>query len=256
MLRERHEARPAWTQGLLFAERMDGDPAAVDRLLAPPGRVPDEARSVLSLVRAVREGSAADRARILVTLPRAARRRRSRPITRSGGWPRRDVARPWWRSWRGLPGSGLSPYDRESLKLDAYASLGLGRSGAQGDRFPAHGQGRHGPGHATILSGHLVRYPDAESAGRVFDLLGAEAHASGHGRFCRRAHRAHVHGWRERARRASMRQEADAVGQDDGRRVLEQDHASGTSSRTGRRARARRRYCRSFLSCPLKWCTR
>lgn len=168
MLRSGTKHVPAWTQALLFAERMDGDPAAVDRLLAGPGRVPDEVRSVLSLVRAVREGSAADRARILAlyiggettafgayySLGRLAEAGRGSAVV---------------AFLEGPSGGGLSPYDRESLKLDAYASLGWGVL-VRREIDSLLDKGATAPV-ATILSGHLVRYPDAESAGRVFDLL-------------------------------------------------------------------------------------
>jgi hypothetical protein len=168
MLRDGTTHAAAWTQALLFAERMDGEPAAVDRLLAGPGKVPAETRSVLSLARAVRGGSTADRARMLAIYMGGATSAfeayYSLGQLTEAGQGSAVVA------FLDGPSAGvLSPYDRESLKLDAYGSLGwrvLVRKEIdflldKGATVPV----------ATILSGHLVRHPDAENAGRVFGLL-------------------------------------------------------------------------------------
>ena len=168
MLRNGTTHAPAWTQALLFAERMDGDPAAVDQLLAGPGKVPAESRSVLALARDLRGGSAADRARILA-------------IHMGGATTALEAYYSLGRLTEAGQGSAvvslldgpsagmLGPYDRESLRLDACASMGWRVLVRKEIEFLLD-KGASVPV-ATILSGHLVRYPDAENAGRLFELL-------------------------------------------------------------------------------------
>jgi tetratricopeptide (TPR) repeat protein len=169
MLREGGKHAPAWTQAVLFAEKMTGDGGEVDRLLAGPGKIPDEARSVLSLARTIRSGSADERLRQVERFLGGAATTfefyyslgRSEELGKAG-----DVV----VFLEGRGGGMLDAYDRESLKLDAYSILGW------------HAQERseigllleRGASASTVnlIAGHLVRYPDAASAGRVFELLG------------------------------------------------------------------------------------
>ena len=168
MLRNGTKHVLAWTQALLFAERMDGDPAVVDRLLAGSAKVPDEARSVLSLVRAVRGGSAADQARILA-IYMAGATTAFEAYYSLGRLTEAGQGSAVVAFLEGPSGGVLSPYDRESLKLDAYASLGWGVM-VRKEIDSLLDKGATVPV-ATILSRHLVRYHDAENAGRVFGLL-------------------------------------------------------------------------------------
>ena len=168
MLKAGAKRVPAWTQALVFSERMTGDTAEIDGLLSPKGSIPEEARSVLSLERSVRSGSLDQRLGVvrlhmegamsalelyfslneLLDLGRAS-----------------DVA----AYVEGPAGAALSPYDREALKLDAYAELGwhllvrkeIGFLLEQGASAPV----------VTLVAAHLVRHPDAETAEYTFEQL-------------------------------------------------------------------------------------
>ncbi len=167
MLREGAGHAPAWTEGLLFAERMGGAPGEVDRLLSGDARLPSEARSVLELARALRGGSDAQRLkRVEVALggdstPFEVYYALRRIIELGGG---AEVA----AFVQGPEGAAVAPYDRESLKLDAFSALGwheLERKEIVALlEQPASAA-------VTAVSGHLVRYPDPDSAGLVFELL-------------------------------------------------------------------------------------
>jgi len=198
---------PAWTQALLFAETMGGDPSEVDRLLAGRGAVPAEARSVLSLAKTIRGAAAAERAKILgiymggATTTFEVYYALGRLI---GAGRASDVV----AFLEGQSAAALGPYDRESLKLDAYSALGwsavvrkeIGFLTDQGVSVPV----------ATLISGHLVRYPDAESAGRLFSLLDQKPMAATAG--FAGAHTALMCMAGVNGLGTRMRQEADSVG--------------------------------------------
>lgn len=170
MLLEGSRQYAAWTQALLFAEAMSQDFGETDRLLAASGGVPAESRSVLEVARSMRKGTDGERLGLLelylggASTPLEVRYSLGRMIRLGGA---RQVAAL-------LEGPGkiaLSAYDRESLKLDAYASLGwsaldrreIGYLLDQGTTAPT----------VVLVAAHLVRYRDPETAARVFDLLGA-----------------------------------------------------------------------------------
>lgn len=169
MLREGRGHIPAWTRGLLFAERMSRDTGEVDALLAGAGRIPDEATSVLSLARSIRTGSPEGRFKVVqlylsgAATPFEVYFSLSRAI--EIGRPSDVVA-----FLEGQGSRALDPYDRESLKLDAYSALGwhelerteIGFIMDQGASSAV----------VNLVAGHLVRYPDAGSAARLFDILG------------------------------------------------------------------------------------
>jgi hypothetical protein len=170
MLVERAEPASAWTQGVLFAERLDGNPAEVDRLLDGPAPIADEARVVLALARSVRAGGVPDRIRLL---------------ERSLGSARTPIERYYPLSCLidlgraadvvavlgGPEGAEFEAYDRESLKLDAYSALGW-RQLEQGEigflldgPTPVAG--------ALLIAAHLIRYPDPGAADFTFERLEA-----------------------------------------------------------------------------------
>jgi hypothetical protein len=171
MLRDGGTNVPAWTQGLLFAEKWSGDTREVDALLAGAAPIPGEARSALSLARSIRTGSPEACFRVVqlylggATTPFEVYYSLSRAI--EIGRPSEVVA-----FLEGQGGRALGAYDRESLKLDAYSALGwhdlerreIGFIMDQGASSPA----------VNLASGHLVRYPDAGSAARLFEILGAK----------------------------------------------------------------------------------
>lgn len=168
MLSEGGKNTPAWTQAVLFAEKMTGDAGEVDRLLVGPGRIPDEARSVLSLAKSVRTGSVDERLKIVglylggATTPFEIYYSlgRSAELGRAA-----DVV----AFLEGQGATALDEYDRESLKLDAYSILGWH---ALEQKEIAYLLDRGVTGAAiNLIAGHLVRYPDAENAARAFDLL-------------------------------------------------------------------------------------
>ena len=168
MLREGSAHAPAWTQGLLFAERMTGDPGEVDRLLSRPGQIPAVARSVLSLARDIRTGSAQERLRrvdlsvagaadpfeLYYSLGRLAELGRGSDVVALLDGP---------------AGALLEPYDRESLKLDACSVMDwrvlerreIGSILEPGASAPA----------VTLIVAHLIRHPDAGTAEFVFGQL-------------------------------------------------------------------------------------
>jgi hypothetical protein len=207
MLREGGGHAPAWTQGLLFAEGMSGDTAEVDGLLASAGRVPAEARSALSLARSIRSGTADERFKMVQLYLGGATTpfevyyslRRALELGRAS-----DVV----TFLEGQQAAALDPYDRESLKLDAYSALGwhelerdeLGLILDQGASASV----------VTLAAGHLVRHPDAESAARLFEILGRKplaATAENAGAHIALLCMAGVNG-----RNASMAAEAELVG--------------------------------------------
>jgi hypothetical protein len=163
-----HAARaPAWTQAVLFAERMTGDPGPVDRLLASKEGLPEGVRSVLSLARSLRSGNPADRER-LVRLHLAGT---PTPFEAYYALKRlAELGRASEVSAYVESGAGsLDPYDREALKLDAYSSLGWGllvrkEIGSLLERGPSVGA-------ISLISAHLVGHPDPESAEFLFQQL-------------------------------------------------------------------------------------
>jgi hypothetical protein len=162
---------PAWTQGLLFAERMGAGTGEADRLLAPGVHLPGEARSALSLARSIRTGTDDERFKMVQLYLGGA-------ATPFEVYYSLRCALDMGRAAdvlafiEGKQGAALTPYDRESLKLDAYSAMGwheperreIGLILEQGVSASTAG----------LLAGHLVRYPDAESAARLFDLLAAK----------------------------------------------------------------------------------
>ena len=176
MLREGAAHVPAWTQGLLFAERMGAGSAEADALLSGKERIPGEARSVLSLAAALRAGTAAERVeRLRVSLGGGST---AFEVYASLRWLEEfgraaDVA----AFVEGAEGAALGPYDREALKLDAYSALGWGAV----ERREISGLLEQGaPGSvATLVSGHLVRHPNPAAARLAFELLDAKPLAQG-----------------------------------------------------------------------------
>jgi hypothetical protein len=207
MLREGGKNVPAWTRGLLFAERMSGETGEVDGLLKGAVRIPNEAASVLSLARSTRTGSPEERFKMVqlylvgATTPFEVYYSLSRAV---------EIGRPSdvVTFLDGQGGRALDPYDRESLKLDAYSALGwhelerreIGYVMDQGSSSPV----------VNLVAGHLVRFPDPESASRLFEILGARplaASAQNTGAHVALLCMAGVNGLG-----ASMAQEADIVG--------------------------------------------
>jgi hypothetical protein len=168
MLREGADHGPAWAQGLLFAEDLTADTRTVDGLLLAPGKIPTEARSVLSLAQSIRTGSKADRSNLVeISLGNATTPfeiyfslNQMTEIGRAA-----DVV----TFLQGPEGAALSAYDRSSLELDAYSSLGWHVLEAQEVGFLLD-QGAS-PSIVTLLSAHLVRYPNADTAEYVFKRL-------------------------------------------------------------------------------------
>jgi hypothetical protein len=207
MLREGGKNVPAWTRGLLFAEKMSGDTGEVDGLLKGTARIPNEAASVLSLARSTRTGSTEERFKMVqlylvgAATPFEVYYSLSRAV---------EIGRPSdvVRFLEGQGSRALEAYDRESLKLDAYSALGwhdlerreIGYVMDQGTSSPV----------VNLVAGHLVRFPDAESASRLFEILGAKplaASAQNTGAHVALLCMAGVNGLG-----ASMAQEADIVG--------------------------------------------
>jgi hypothetical protein len=159
---------PAWTQALLFSERMTGDTDETDRLLAGPEPIPAEARSVLELQRSLRTGDAAGRQRALTLYIGGATATfeiyfalyRLIDLGRAA-----DVA----AFVEGKDGAALDAYDREAIKLAAYSALGWNALAQKevdlllenGVTLPA----------ITLVCSNLIRYPDSEGAERVFARL-------------------------------------------------------------------------------------
>lgn len=168
MLREGAVHAPAWTQGVLFAERMTGDPGEVDRLLAGPAQISGVTRSVLSLARDIRAGRPEERLRrvelsvggavdpfeLYYSLGRLADMGRASDVVAFLEGPGRTA---------------LEPYDREALKLDAYAILDWRVLERKEIDFILD-QGPSGPV-VTLISAHLIRHPSAETAEFVFGKL-------------------------------------------------------------------------------------
>lgn len=172
MLREKAPHAPAWIEGVLFAERMTGDPAEIDRLLAGPAPIPDQARAVFAVAKEIRARPPEDRARRVELSIGGA----THPfeLYQLLGWMT-EFGRPS-AVVSFLEGPGAAPlqaYDRESLKLDAYSALGwqvLERKETGALLEPA----TTAPV-AILLAAHLIRYPDAAGAEYVFSQLDARA---------------------------------------------------------------------------------
>jgi hypothetical protein len=168
MLREGAPHAPAWVEGVLFAERMTGNPAELDRLLAGPSPLPAEARSVLTVARDIRSGTAEERARQVALSVGGA----TRPfeLFRFLGWMT-ELGRPSdvVAFLEGPGGASLEPYDREALKLDAYSALGWQVLERKETSFLLD-QGPSAPV-VTLLAAHLIRNPDAAGAEFVFSQL-------------------------------------------------------------------------------------
>lgn len=159
-----------WAQAILFAERMTGDPSGLDRLIASKRAFPDGVASAFSLAVSLR-GLDAGRQAGLVRLHLSTA---TTPFDvyysllrlNDLGWAS-EVA----GFAEGASGGVLDPYDREAIKLDAYAALGwdvlLRREIAS--------LVERGPGSivASLVAAHLVRHPNpatAEYAFQQFDL--------------------------------------------------------------------------------------
>ncbi|HMD61509.1 MAG TPA: hypothetical protein VKG78_08765 [Opitutaceae bacterium] len=168
MLREGAAHAPAWTQGILFAERMTGDPSEVDRLLSAPGQIQGAARSVLSLARDIRSGTARERLRRVELSVEGA----ANPFElyySLGRLTELGRASDVVAFLDGAGGASLEPYDRESLKLDACSILDwralerkeIGFILEQGSSAPV----------VTLVAAHLIRHPSADAAAFVFGQL-------------------------------------------------------------------------------------
>jgi hypothetical protein len=161
---------PAWAQALTFAEAMEGDTGEVDKLLAKPRALPAEERSVLEVARAVRTGTEDERRRVVTlfmggaTTPFEIRYSLNRLIHLGAA---RDVA----AYLEGSQAAALAAYDRESLKIDAYAALGW-RALARREMGFLMDQGTSVPV-VTLIAGNLVRFPDPVAASQVFERLKA-----------------------------------------------------------------------------------
>jgi len=170
MLREGAAHVPAWTQGLLFAEKMGAGPAEIDGLLAAKVKIPEEARSVLSLAAAIRDAAPTERmGRLEVSLGGGSTPfevyyslRRLEESARAA-----DVV----RFLDGPEGAAVLPYDREVLRLDAYSIMGWDAVERR-EVSALLDQGSIGPV-VILVSAHLIRYPSPETAGLVFSRLDA-----------------------------------------------------------------------------------
>lgn len=168
MLREGAKRVPAWTQALVFAERMTGDEGEIDRIVSGPARIPDEARSVLSLTRSIRTGSPEQRLGIVRLYMGGATSAfeiyfslsRMLELGRAS-----EVA----AFVEGPAGASIDSYDREALKLDCYAEMGWQLLVRKEIAFLLD-QGVSPPA-LTLIATHLVRHPDAETAEYTFSLL-------------------------------------------------------------------------------------
>jgi len=168
MLREGAAHAPAWIEGILFAERMTGDPGEVDRLLTGPGKIPDVARSVLSLARDTRTGSAGERQRRVQLFAEGAANAFELYFS-LGRLTELGRASDVVAVLDGAGGASLEPYDRESLKLDACSVLDwrvlerkeIGFILDQGTSAPV----------VTLIAAHLIRHPNAAAAAYAFGLL-------------------------------------------------------------------------------------
>lgn len=168
MLSEGGKNAPAWTQAVLFAERMTGDPGEVDRLLAGPGPIPDESRSVLSLAKSVRTGSPEERLKV-VGLYLGGATTQFEIYYSLGRMAELGRAADVVAFLDGPGATALEAYDRESLKLDACSILGWH---AQERKEMAFLLERGVTAAAVnLIAGHLVRHPDSGSAARAFELL-------------------------------------------------------------------------------------
>ncbi len=158
----------AWAQALLFSERMTGDAAPVDQVLAQGRALSPGIRNVLSLAQAIRKGDAPTcAASIRQSLAKA-----SSPLEVYYGLSRLiDFGRASEVAafTEGASGAVLGAYDREALKMDAYASLGWGSL----VRREIAALLEHGASAPVIelVAAHLVRHPDPETAEYLFQQL-------------------------------------------------------------------------------------
>ncbi len=157
---------PAWTEGVLFSAAMTGDVALERRLLA--GRLPREAQLALGLDVALRsEGAGA--------------RLRSIEVTMGGAHTPFEIynvltqvlalgrSREALEFLDGPEAATLAAFDREALRLDAYARLGWAPLESreidsvleQGSTVPV----------LVLLSTHLIRHPNPALAEGVFARL-------------------------------------------------------------------------------------
>jgi hypothetical protein len=161
---------PAWTQGLLFAQRMGAGAAEADRLLVSGVRLPAEARSALSLARSLRTGTDDERFKVIQLYLRGATTSFEvyNPLRCAIDLGRAQDVLAFLESQQG---AALNPYDREALKLDAYSALGW----HEPERREIGSILDQGVSAATVTLAacHLVRYPDGQSAARLFELLAA-----------------------------------------------------------------------------------
>lgn len=159
MLREGASHVPAWTQGLLFAERMGAGAEAIDGLLSAKPPIPAEARAVLSLSRAEPgriEVSVVGRRtafELYASLRLLIERGRASEVA---AYLQQSASTP------------LAAYDHESLTLDAYASLGW-RALREHELGSLADQG--GAAAVTLVCANLVRYPDRDLAAGVFSRM-------------------------------------------------------------------------------------
>jgi hypothetical protein len=176
MLREGAPHAPAWVQGVLFAERLTGDPAELDRLLAGSAPIPAPARSVLTLARDNRSGGPDERLRrVALALGGSTDPFELYVLL---GWLI-DLGRPADAAafLEGPGAASLEAYDREALKLDAYAGLAwrvLERKEI-GSILEAGTSGAV----VTLVAAHLIRHPDPATAEYFLGLLEAKPLAGG-----------------------------------------------------------------------------
>ena len=168
MLREGGSGVPAWTQGVVFAERMDGDSGDVERLLHGAARIPSQARSVLELASSIRTASPEGRVRM------------AEMAIGSGATPfevymslsrliELGAASEVVAFLEGPEGTSLGAYDRESLKLDAYSALHWGVLERREIGYILDAGTSSSA--VTLISAHLIRHADAESASALFGIL-------------------------------------------------------------------------------------
>jgi len=168
MLREGAAQAPAWTQGLLFAREMTVDHSDLDRLLRSPGKMPVEARTVLALAGSIRSGSKKDWCdRVELALDSATTTFEVfyslNQMIEMGRAP--DVV----TFLQGFEVAEIPAYDRESLELGAYSSLGWHALERQ-KVASLLGPGASAPV-ANLLAAHLIRHPDPGVAEYVFEQL-------------------------------------------------------------------------------------
>ena len=168
MLREGATHVPAWTQGVLFAESMDGDSGEVDRLLHGAAAIPAQARSVLTLDSSVRTSSPEARVR-MAELSIGSGATQFEVFMALSRLIELGAASEVVPFLDGPEGASLGAYDRESLKLDAYSDLGWGVLERREIGYLL--EAGTSSSAVTLISAHLIRHPAAESASGLFGLL-------------------------------------------------------------------------------------